>query len=786
MKLVYAGLAGLGLIAAGAALVFVYAVLIVGPMLPSIDALTDYQPKMPLRIYTADNVLIGEFGEEHRDFVAIKEMPVALKRAVLAIEDDRFYEHGGVSYLGVLRAGLANLRASRSQGASTITMQVARTFFLSRKKTYNRKINEIMLAFKIEDNLSKDQILELYMNQIYLGERAYGFGSAARIYFGKPVQKLTLAEAAMLAGLPQSPAAANPVVNPERAKQRQMQVLKRMRDLQFITPAQYEQAAAENIQVLGYNRRFTTHAEYAAELVRQYMVSQYSEDVYTRGYSVVTTLRQADQDAAYEALRRGVTDYDRRHGYRGPEDYIDLPRDADDRRAAIDEVLLKHPDSDELRAAVVLSASSRLVRAELLSGEIVEVRGEGLRFAAGALSGKGRSSQSIRPGTVIRVVRDAKKAWGIGQLPEVEAALVALDAANGAYRALVGGFDFNANKLDHVTQAWRQPGSSIKPFVYSAALEKGFGPGSLINDAPISIEAGGQTWEPQNDDGRYDGPIAMRTGLKKSKNMVSIRVLRTITPNYARDYLGRFGFDVDKHPANLTMALGTGSVTPVQLAAGYAVFANGGYQVVPYLIQRIADGKGKVLVESHPTPAGNNASRVLDARNVFLMDSMLRDVTHSGTGYLAGQRLGRADIAGKTGTTNDAVDGWFAGYGGNVVAVAWMGYDKPRSLGGREFGATLALPIWSDYMRVALRGVADVQRAVPEGLAQVNGDWAYQEYANGNAVRSVDVEDNRSFWDKLFGQPAQPGQAPAPAQQQEPQRQREKERESPNDMTYRG
>jgi penicillin-binding protein 1A len=789
--LTYIGLTGAGVLAAGALLLAAYAFLIVGPSLPPIDALLDYRPKMPLRVYTADNVLIGEFGEEHRDFVPIADMPVNLKRAVLAIEDDRFYEHGGVSYLGILRAGLANLRASRSQGASTITMQVARAFFLSRKKTYGRKINEIMLALKIEDNLTKDQILELYMNQIYLGERAYGFGSAARIYFGKPVQKLSIAEAAMLAGLPQSPAAANPVVNPARARQRQLQVLHRMRELKFITDAQYQQAAAEKLNVLGYSQHFATHAEYAAELVRQYMYNQYKDDIYTRGFNVYTTLRQADQDAAYEALRRGVMEYDRRHGYRGPEDYIDLPQDEDDRRQAIEDVLLKHPDSDELRSAVVLSASPRLVRAELLSGDVIEVRGEGLRFAANALSGKGQKSRSIRRGTVIRVMRDAKKNWAISQLPEVEAAFVALNAQDGSYRALVGGFDFNANKLDHVSQAWRQPGSSIKPFVYSAALEKGFSPATMINDAPLSIDAGnGQTWEPQNDDGRFDGPISMRTALKKSKNSVSIRILRTITPAYARDYLGRFGFDSAKHPNNLTMTLGTGSVTPLQLAAGYAVFANGGHQVAPYLVQKVTDARGNVLSEAKPAAFNDDSTRVLDPRNAFIMDSMLRDVTHSGTGYLAGQRLGRADIAGKTGTTNDAMDGWFSGYGGGVVAVAWMGYDKPRSLGGREFGATLALPIWIDYMRVALRSAPDAQRSAPEGVVQVDGDWTYQEYLNGNAVRSIDVEDNRSFWEKLFGnspaQPSQPGQ-PVRAPQGAPSRQQELEKpQAPNDMTYRG
>lgn len=764
---------------------FGYVTLIVMPNLPSLDSLVDYRPKMPLRVYTADEVLIGEFGEERRDFIPIAQMPEVMKKALLAIEDDRFYDHGGVDYIGVLRAGLANLRSSRSQGASTITMQVARTFFLSRQKTYARKLHEIVLAYEIERKLSKDQILELYMNQIYLGERAYGFGSAARVYFGKPVQELTVAEAAMLAGLPKAPASANPIVNPTRAKQRQQYILKRMRELGYISETQYAKSAQEKLLLRGDRRRFTTHAEHAAELVRQYMVAQYKDDVYTHGYNVYTTLNFAEQTAAYDAVRRGVIEYDRRHGYRGPEGFIDLPRDADDRAQAISEILLKHPDSDELQSAVVVSASAKLVRAELLSGEDVEVTGEGLRFAAPALSGKGQNK--IRPGAVIRVVRDAKKKWWISQLPEVSAAMVALNAQDGAIRAMVGGFDFTLNQFDHVNQAWRQPGSTIKPFIYSAALEKGFSPGTLINDAPLTLnsgDSGGQSWDPQNDDGQYEGPVSMRTGLKKSKNLVSIRILQSISPGYAQQYLAKFGFERDKHPANLTMTLGTGSVTAMQVASGYAVFANGGYQVKPFIIQKVVNNRGQVLIDSQPAKAGDEATRVLDARNAFIMDSMMRDVVNGGTGFAASQKLGRRDLAGKTGTTNDSIDGWFAGYGGDIVAVSWMGFDKPRSLGGREFGGTVALPMWIDYMRTALKGKPPVQRAVPEGVVQIDGDWIYQEYANGNAVRSVDVEDTRSFWERLFGsRPQVPGQGPVPGPAPAPS-----PRPSPSgeDMSYRG
>jgi penicillin-binding protein 1A len=818
MKLFYVALTGIAFAMVSVVLVTLYAYVIVVPSLPALDALADYQPKIPLRVYTADNVLIGEFGEEHRDFVPIKEMPLLMKKALIAIEDDHFYEHRGVYYPGIARAALANLRSSRSQGASTITMQVARAFFLNRQKTYSRKISEIMLAFRIEEKFNKEQILELYMNQIYLGERAYGFGSAARIYFAKPVQDLSIAEAAMLAGLPQSPSVANPVANPARAKQRQLQVLKRMRDLGYITPAQYEQAAAEKLTVHGYRLRFTTHAEFAAEQVRQLMFNLYKDDIYTRGFNVYTTLRKADQDAAYEALRRGVLDYDRRHGYRGPEDYIDLPKSAEARSEAIDDILLKHPDSDDLLSAVVTSASPKAVRAELTSGEVVEITGDGLRFAANALSSKAKTSERIRPGTVIRIVRDAKKRWAITQLPDVQAAFISMDALDGNIRAFVGGFDFNQNKLDHVTQAWRQPGSSIKPFIYSAALEKGFGPGVLVNDAPIAIDTGnGRVWEPQNDDGKYDGPITIRTGLKRSKNMVSIRLLQTISPPYAKEYLGRFGFDTERHPDNLTLTLGTGAATPLQMAAGYAVFANGGNRVSPGLIRRVTDARGNVLQEYKVA----DTARVIDPRNAFIIDSMMRDVVRSGTAALASQRLGRTDLAGKTGTTNDSIDGWFAGYGGDIVGVAWMGYDKPRSMGGREYGGTVALPIWMDYMRVALRGRAEVQRIPPAGVVQVNGDWMYQEFVGtsmnainggndsgygnaggaggaggygGNNGGPADAGDNRSWWDKLFGGgpsgpapgsagvpgvPARPSQAPRP--QQPAPRERNQ-----GDMSYRG
>jgi penicillin-binding protein 1A len=749
-----AGIVGAGLLAA--ALFFVYVWLVLLPGLPPLDSLTDYRPKLPLRIYTADNVLIGEFGAEHRDFVAIKDVPPMMKNAVLAIEDSRFYEHGGVDFKSALRAVAADLRHSRSQGGSTITMQVARTFLLTREKSYLRKLNEIMLTWQIEDRLTKDQILELYMNQIYLGERSYGFSAAARVYFGKPLKDLTIAETALLAGLPQSPAAANPLVNPKRAKQRRQNVLQRMHDLGFITAAQYEQAKKEDIHLRGRRQQFGAHADYAAETVRQTIYAQYKDEAYTRGINVYTTLDSHQQEAAYQALRRNVLEYELRHAYRGPEARIELPEEEDERQDAIEEALLDAPDAGDLQPAVVLSATSQVVKAQLLSGDVIELRGDALRIATVALRTTASEKLRLRAGAVIRVTQEAgqnagqnttssaKQHWIITQLPQVSAAFVALDASDGAYRALVGGFDFGLGKFNHVTQAWRQPGSSIKPFVYSAALEKGFSPATLINDVPFMMtkaETGSKAWEPKNDDG-FDGPLTMRTALARSKNVPSVRILRAIGAPYAREWLGRFGFDVSKHPANLTMTLGTGSVTPQQMANAYAVFANGGFRIEPYLIRKIADAHGALLSEAQPKHAGNESERVLDVRNAFVVDSMLHEVVRSGTGAAATQKLGRHDLAGKTGTTTDAVDGWFAGYAGDVVAVAWMGYDEPKSLGGREFGATLALPIWIDYMRVALAGKPETQRGVPAGLSQVNGDWMYDEFATQGAVRVLDFDGN--------------------------------------------
>ncbi|MFZ6721531.1 penicillin-binding protein 1A [Undibacterium sp. Ji49W] len=734
-----------------------YVYLVVAPGLPTLEAVTDYQPKIPLRIYTTDNALIGEFGEEHRDFVPIKQIPAVMKNALLSIEDERFYEHGGISFRSAARAIVADLRGGFHQGGSTITMQVARNFFLSNEKSLPRKLKEILLTYRIEDALSKDQILELYMNQIFLGQRSHGFSSAAKTYFGKSLDQLTLAEAAMLAGVPQNPVRHNPAVNFEKTKQRQLLVLQNMVRNGFITQAQMEAAAKEEIKVVK-GQQFDAHADYVAEMVRQSIFAQYKEDTYTKGIKVYTTINKAEQDAAYEAVRRNIIAYDQRHGYDGPEAHIELPADEDERDDAIDQILRKHPDNDKLLAAVVTQASGKIVKAELQSGDSIEITGEGLRFAATALTDKAKAGIKIRAGSVIRVIQDSKKRWAITQIPEVEGSYVALNADDGSFRAMVGGFDFNRKKFNHVTSAWRQPGSSIKPFIYSAALEKGFYPGTLINDVQLSETSDSSLrWDPRNDDGKYDGPISMRSALAQSKNVVSVRILKSIGVDTARNWLPRFGFDKDKHQANLTMALGTGSVTPLQLASAYAVFANGGYSVNPWLISKVVDGKGKVLFENKPPAVAQEEARVIDARNAYITDSMLREVVRSGTGASASIKLGRRDLAGKTGTTSDAVDGWFAGYAGNIVAVAWMGYDDPKSLGGREFGSTLALPIWIDTMRVALAGKPEGQRAVPEGISNTEGDWMFNEFLNGSSVRTLDMTESPP----QTVTPAQATQAPA-------------------------
>lgn len=756
-----------GLLLAGVAgvLLFVAVALSVAyPNLPDISDLVDYRPKLPLRVFSADGVVIGEFGEERRSLTPIKDIPQVMKDAVLAIEDARFFSHGGVDYLGVIRAGFANVGRAKSQGASTITMQVARNVYLSAEKSYTRKIYEILLTFKLEHMLSKDQILEIYMNQIFLGNRAYGFAAASEAYFGKPLKNISIAEAAMLAGLPKAPSAYNPIINPKRARARQLYIIERMEENGFITAEQAKSAKEEELKVKTGPDAGRVHAEYVAETVRQLVYNQYGDETYTRGLNVYTTLRSTDQTVAYKALRKGIMDYERRQIYRGPEKFIDLPVNPQETEDAIDDALTDNPDNGDVMSAVVLEANPKRILALRQNSETVEITGDGLKPAQSGLADKAGPNIKIRRGALIRVAKTPKNTWEITQLPEVEGAFVALDPRDGSIRALVGGFDFEKNKFNHVTQAWRQPGSSFKPFIYSAALEKGFTPATVVNDAPLFFDAGvtgGQPWEPKNYDGTFDGPMSLRTGLKKSKNMISIRILQAIGAPYAQDWITHFGFEAEKHPAYLTMALGAGSVTPMQMATAYSVFANGGYRINPYLVSKITDQRGKVLLDTKP-PALDESMRGIDARNAFIMDSLLQEVARSGTAARAQATLKRPDLFGKTGTTNDSIDTWFVGFQPTLTAAVWMGYDTPKKLGDRETGGGLSLPIWINFMEYALKGVPVAEYPPPEGVVNVGGEWYYSEYARGSGVSTVGVQQDPAAANA--GQPASPAAPGGPIQ----------------------
>ncbi|MDH4479193.1 MAG: penicillin-binding protein 1A [Rhodoferax sp.] len=709
------------------------------PNLPDISDLEDYHPKLPLRVYSVEGDLLGEFGEEHRTLTPIADIPDVMKNAILAIEDARFFQHGGIDYIGMVRAALANVGRSKSQGASTITMQVARNVYLSSEKTFTRKIYEVLLTFKLEHTLTKDQILEIYMNQIYLGNRAYGFAAACETYFGKPLKEITVAEAAMLAGLPKAPSAYNPIKNPKRARIRQQYIIERMLDNGFITAAQADAAKSEVLHVKTAATRTQVHAEYVAEMVRQAMFAQYGNETYTRGLDVRTTVVSAQQEAAYRALRRGIMDFERRQVYRGPEKFINLPTDAQEIEDAVDEVLDEHPDNGDVQSAVVIEADAKRVRAMRQGGETLEITGEGLKPVQSGLSEKAAPNIRLRPGAVIRVAKTPKGSWEITQLPEVEGAFLALDPRDGAIKALVGGFDFNKNKFNHVTQAWRQPGSSFKPFIYSAALEKGFTASTVINDAPLFFDAGvtgGQPWEPKNYDGTFEGPMSLRKALAKSKNMISIQILQSTGTQYAQEWISRFGFDAEKHPPYLTMALGAGSVTPMQMAVGYSVFANGGIRINPWLVTKVSEQRGKVLVET-ATPELSEDNRAIEPRNAFMMTSLLQEVTRSGTAARAQATLKRPDVYGKTGTTNDSMDAWFAGYQPTLAAVTWIGYDTPRKLGDRETGGGLSLPVWISFMETALKNVPVMEPEPPEGIVRLNNEWYFEEFAKNGGVGAV-------------------------------------------------
>ncbi len=743
MALTLAGLAAAGM--AALAFFVCIALAVAYPNLPDISELSDYRPKLPLRIYSSEGLVIGEFGEERRNLTRIKDMPKVMKDAVLAIEDARFYEHGGVDYIGVMRAGLANLWRAKSQGASTITMQVARNVYLSTEKTFTRKIYELLLTFKLEAGLSKDQILEIYMNQIFLGHRAYGFAAASEAYFGKSIKDITIAEAAMLAGLPKAPSAYNPISNPKRARSRQLYILERMQGQGFITEAQMEAAKVQPLQIKQGGIASEVPSEYVAEMARQLIYAQYGDESYTRGLNVYTTIKAEQQIAAYKSLRAGIMEYERRQVYRGPEEFVDLSNDPKQLAEDVLEALQDHPDNGDVYAAVVLEVNPKKIVAERSNGETIEITGDGLKPAQSGLAANASAKIKIKRGAVIRVIQNAKKGWDITQLPEVEGAFVAMNPKDGAILALVGGFDFVKSKFNHVTQAWRQPGSSFKPFIYSAALEKGFTPATIVNDAPLFFDAGvtgGQAWEPKNYDGKFDGPMTLRRGLAQSKNMISIRVLQATGAKTAQEWITRFGFDEDKHPPYLTMALGAGSVTPMQMASAYSVFANGGYLTTPWLIQKITDERGKTLVDVAPKEI-QESQRAIDARNAFVMTSLLQEVTRSGTAAKARVQLKRDDIYGKTGTTNDSHDAWFAGYNPTVTAVTWMGYDSPKSLGDRETGGGLSLPVWIGFMQTALKGIAPTEASAPEGVVNRGGEWFYDEFTKNAGVSNLGLEANK-------------------------------------------
>jgi len=743
--------AGLGVCAA---LLGLLALALVWPNLPDLTTLTDYKPRIPLRIYTSDHVLIGEFGEERRDVLRFDEIPDVMKSAILSAEDDRFYQHGGIDWIGVARAALNNLaRLSKSQGASTITMQVARNFYLSSEKTFARKFYELSLTFKIEATLSKDQILDLYMNQIYLGHRAYGFAAAARTYFGKHLRDITPAEAAMLAGIPKAPSRFNPITNFQRAQTRQRYVLNRMRNLGYLTPEEYQAAWTQVLQIKSGTGAstggYTVHGEYVAELARQLLYDVYQEHIYSRGFNVYTTVHSRDQQAAYVALRDGVLDYTRRAPFPGPEDHVPLPDGIERDTAALDTLLddlqERYPDPEGMYTAVVLSASPTEVVVAHTAQDVLRIHHRNaLRTIARGLSRTAKDKQRIRRGSVV-YVRKHGNYWEILNRPTVQAAFVSVRPQDGAILSMVGGFDLGKQgAFNRVTQAWRQPGSSFKPFLYAAALEHGMTPATLVSDEPFALtrqEHGvKEDWFPKNYGNQYASMLTLRDALYQSRNMVSIRVMQTVGPDHVQDYITRFGLDRNRHRAVLSTALGSGAVTPLQLAGAYTVFANGGYRVPPYLIDRVTDTNGNLIMQARPAVAGDVAVRAVDARTVYVMNDMMRGVTRVGTGARATRELKRADIAGKTGTTNDSHDAWFAGYTPKLVGVAWMGFDQPKTLGSRETGGGAALPIWLEYMRVALKDQPEQPlHAPPGGLRKIQGEFYFAEFPPGRAIARVGV-----------------------------------------------
>jgi penicillin-binding protein 1A len=698
---------------------------IVWTQLPALDTLTDYQPHQPLRVMSADGQLLGEFGAERRRFVPLKDIPKPLQDALLAVEDADFWTHGGIDFGGILRAFVRNLTHSGPlHGASTITQQLARDTYLSKQQRWTRKFVEALLALKIEGALSKAQILEIYMNQIYLGNRAYGFAAAAERYFGKPLERLSTGEMALLIGLPKNPNGLNPVLYPERARRRQAVVLERLASVGQITAAQ-AQAARDKPLLIQRPKRLSGVADHAAEQVRQEMLTRFGEEVYTRGITVTTTLLYAEQAAAQQALRQALFDLERRQPFRGPEATAKLPASDQDEGFddALDAAFDAHPDLGELRTAVLLAQDKAGAQLVLADGERFQLKG-----------GAARPLQSARRGAVVRVLASGKT-WLLSQTPQAEGAVVTLDPQTGAIRALVGGFDFARNQVNNATQAWRQPGSAFKPFVYSALIEQGGWAGTLVSDEPF-VQG---EWAPRNYDGQYEPALTLREGLARSKNMVTIRVAQALGPQRVRGWAGKFGLDEERQPLNLTLALGSGAVTPLQMAQAYAVVANGGQLPTGWLIQRVQDAQGELLFQAEPP----KLRPAISPRNAFMTAQLLAAVTREGTGARASSLLGRWDLYGKTGTTNDAVDAWFCGFQAARAGAVWIGYPTPKSLGERESGGGLALPVWASTMAVALRGQPNSPLAPPQdgGLVEQDGQWFYREFAGDLAIARIGVAD---------------------------------------------
>lgn len=732
----------------GGVLLYIYA----QSQLPSVDSLKTVQLQVPLRIYSEEGLLIQEYGEKRRIPLTYDQIPKMLVYALLATEDQRFFDHGGVDILGLGRATLRMIKTgTKSQGASTITMQVARNFFLNRKKTFLRKFNEIMLAIKIDRELSKEKILELYLNKIFLGNRAYGVGAAAIIYYGKPLQELSLAQLAMIAGLPQAPSTQNPITNPKAAKKRRDHVLLRLLEEKYISQNQYEAAVAEPVTAEYHSARIEVSAPYVAEMIRQSLYDSFGEEAYTKGYRVYTTVRANLQNTADLVIEKHLLSYDRRHGYRGPVTHLNNAEKLS--ATEIHTALAKYPQVNDLSAVVVKSVVEQSVQAMTRDGLMISIPWKGLSWARPAMR-KGymgraplNAAQILKIGDVI-YVHHQNDIWELSQIPEIEAAIVAMNPNNGAIEALVGGLNFQKSKFNRATQSSRQPGSSFKPFVYAAALDKGYTLSTLVNDAPIAIYDPSlpDLWRPQNDTMTFNGPTRLREALVRSRNLVSIRVLDDIGITYAIDYLARFGFDKKHMPHGLSLALGSLSVSPLQLATAYAVFANGGYRIEPYLIERITDNEGKILLQAKPVVVCRDncikdqknksrlATRVIPEDVAFLMHTAMLDVIRFGTAHAA-TVLNRPDIAGKTGTTNEQVDTWFAGYHPDLVVTTWAGYDTPAPL--HEYAAQLSLPLWIDFMRVALKSLPEHIIETPKDVVSMKINPATGLIANDKIAGSI-------------------------------------------------